>query len=77
MRVLLQAAQFYRNQLKDAPHAIEYLKRRGLSGEIAKHFGIGYAPDGWQNLEQVFPDYANKVAECCGTGQAKRGWPAL
>ncbi|MDH4294387.1 MAG: DNA primase, partial [Betaproteobacteria bacterium] len=64
--VLLQAAQFYRNQLKDAPHAIEYLKRRGLSGEIAKHFGIGYAPDGWQNLEQVFPDYANKVLNAAG-----------
>jgi len=64
--VLLQAAQFYRNQLKDAPHAIEYLKRRGLSGDIAKHFGIGYAPDGWQNLEQVFPDYANKALNAAG-----------
>ncbi|MGA0023908.1 MAG: DNA primase [Burkholderiales bacterium] len=64
--VLLQAAQFYRNQLKDAPQAIEYLKRRGLSGEIAKRFGIGYAPDGWQNLEQVFPDYANKALNAAG-----------
>ncbi len=64
--VLLQAAQFYRNQLKEAPHAIEYLKRRGLSGEIAKHFGIGYAPAGWQNLEQIFPDYANKALNAAG-----------
>lgn len=64
--VLLQAAQFYRNQLKDAPQAIEYLKRRGLSGEIAKRFGIGYAPDGWQNLEQVFPDYADKALNTAG-----------
>ncbi|MGA0114129.1 MAG: DNA primase [Burkholderiales bacterium] len=64
--VLLQAAQFYRNQLKDTPQAIEYLKRRGLSGEIAKRFGIGYAPDGWQNLEQVFPDYANKALNAAG-----------
>lgn len=64
--VLLQAAQFYRNQLKDAPQAIEYLKRRGLSGEIAKRFGIGYAPDGWQNLEQVFPDYADKSLNIAG-----------
>jgi DNA primase len=54
--VLLKAAQFYRNQLKDAPRAIEYLKKRGLSGEIAKKFGIGYAPEGWQGLQQVFPD---------------------
>lgn len=64
--VLLQAAQFYRNQLKDAPQAIEYLKRRGLSGGIAKRFGIGYAPDGWQNLEQVFPDYADKALNVAG-----------
>ncbi|MBX9903975.1 MAG: DNA primase [Burkholderiales bacterium] len=64
--VLLQAAQFYRNQLKDAPQAIEYLKRRGLSGEIAKKFGIGYAPDGWQNLEKVFPDYADKALNVAG-----------
>lgn len=64
--LLLQAAQFYRNQLKDAPRAIEYLKGRGLSGEIAKRFGIGYAPDGWQNLGQVFPDYANKALTVAG-----------
>ena len=63
---LLKAAQFYRNQLKDAPQAIEYLKRRGLSGDIAKKFGIGYAPDAWQGLEQVFPDYADKALTAAG-----------
>ncbi|HEV2007845.1 MAG TPA: CHC2 zinc finger domain-containing protein, partial [Burkholderiales bacterium] len=55
--VLLDAAQYYRQQLKGAPRAIDYLKNRGLSGEIAKEFGIGYAPDGWQNLQAPFPDY--------------------
>jgi len=64
--VLLQAAQFYRGQLKDAPKAIDYLKRRGLSGEIARKFGIGYAPEGWQNLDQIFPDYSNKVLNAAG-----------
>ena len=63
---LLKAAQFYRNQLKDAPQAIEYLKRRGLSGDIAKKFGIGYAPDAWQGLEQVFSDYADKALTAAG-----------
>ena len=38
--VLLRAAQHYRAQLKDAAHAIAYLKKRGVSGEIAKRFGI-------------------------------------
>jgi DNA primase len=55
--VLLKAAQYYRQQLKSAPQAIDYLKKRGLSGEIAKAFGIGYAPGGWQNLQAVFPNY--------------------
>lgn len=63
---LLTAAQFYRNQLKDSPRAIEYLKKRGLSGEIAKKFGIGYAPDAWQGLQQVFPDYADKRLSAAG-----------
>ena len=64
--VLLKAAQYYRAQLKEAPHAIQYLKRRGLSGEVAKRFGIGYAPEGWQNLEGVFPDYSAKALAAAG-----------
>jgi DNA primase len=64
--VLLQAAQFYRTQLKDAPRAIDYLKKRGLSGEIAKRFGIGYAPDGWQGLGAVFADYNARALASAG-----------
>ena len=64
--VLLQAAQFYRAQLKEAPHAVAYLKGRGLSGEIAKRFGIGYAPDGWQGLAAAFPDYNAKALVTAG-----------
>lgn len=64
--IMLKAAHYYRAQLKDAPRAIEYLKGRGLSGEIAKRFGIGYAPDGWQNLQSVFPDYAAKALVSAG-----------
>src|ERR1700752_1608822 len=51
---LLKAAQYYRRQLKAAPRAIDYLKKRGVSSEIAKAFGIGYAPEGWQNLQTAF-----------------------
>jgi len=57
--VMLQAHKFYRNELKKSPRAINYLKSRGLTGEIAARFGIGYAPDGWQNLRTVFPEYDN------------------
>ncbi len=55
--VMQSATRYYREQLKQSPRAIEYLKQRGLSGEIAARFGIGYAPDGWQNLEAAFPNY--------------------
>ena len=64
--VLMKAAQYYRNQLKGAPRAIEYLKMRGLSGEVAKDFGIGYAPDGWQNLQAEFSDYNSKALVAAG-----------
>lgn len=51
---LMEAAdQYYQQQLRQHPNkrqAVDYLKRRGLSGHIAKAFGIGYAPPGWDNL---------------------------
>jgi DNA primase len=64
--ILLQAAQYYRGRLKDSPRAIAYLKQRGLSGEIAKRFGIGYAPDGWQNLATAFSDYNGPLLASAG-----------
>lgn len=55
--VMQTATRYYREQLKLSVRAIDYLKGRGLSGEIAAKFAIGYAPDGWQNLSAAFPDY--------------------
>ncbi|MBS0554104.1 MAG: DNA primase, partial [Proteobacteria bacterium] len=60
------AARFYREQLKHAPNAIDYLKRRGLSGEIAARFGLGYARDEWQGLQRAFPDYQVKTLADAG-----------
>ncbi len=55
---LMQAAtRYYREQLKKNQRAIDYLKGRGLSGEVAARFGIGYAPDDWQNLKSAVPNY--------------------
>lgn len=64
--VLLQAARFYRSRLKDSPRAIAYLKERGLSGDIAKRFGIGYAPEGWQSLAAAFSDYEGPLLVAAG-----------
>ncbi|HEX7812785.1 MAG TPA: DNA primase [Burkholderiales bacterium] len=64
--VTLKAAQFYKAQLKTTERAISYLKNRGLTGEIAARYGLGYAPDGWQSLEAVFPDYQAKALNEAG-----------
>ena len=53
-----RAMNYFRAQLKDSPKAIDYLKRRGLTGKIAAHFGLGYAPDDWHPLAACFGDYA-------------------
>jgi len=55
--VLEKAGESYREHLKTSPKAIDYLKGRGLSGQIAKRFGLGYAPEGWRSLASVFPKY--------------------
>jgi DNA primase len=57
---------FYREQLKASPKAVDYLKKRGLTGEIAAKFALGYAPDGWQGLQQAFPDYDDPALVECG-----------
>ena len=55
--VMERAAAHYRGQLKAAPRAIDYLKRRGLSGAIAARFGLGYAAEGWHALASAFAGY--------------------
>jgi DNA primase len=64
--VLERAMEFYRGELKASPRAIEYLKGRGLTGEIAARFRIGYAPGDWQALAKAFPDYADAALAECG-----------
>jgi DNA primase len=63
--LLTRATDHYRRALKASPRAIDYLKRRGLTGAIAARFGLGYAPEGWRTLASVFPRYDDpQLAEC-------------
>lgn len=64
--VLQEAVNYYRKELKHSPRAIAYLKDRGLSGEVAARFQIGYAPADWQNLKVVFPDYQAEMLSLAG-----------
>ena len=64
--VLAQAAEGYRRQLRGNERAVAYLKGRGLSGEVAARFGMGYAPEGWRSLASVFAEYDDPLLEECG-----------
>jgi DNA primase len=64
--VMEKAMDFYRAELKKSARAIDYLKGRGVSGEVAARFGIGYAPDGWQGLKEIFQDYSDSSLVECG-----------
>jgi len=62
--LLAAAADFYRRELKASPAAIDYLKGRGVSGQTAARFALGYAPDAWQPLRSALPNYDDpKLAE--------------
>ncbi len=71
--VMQVATRYYREQLKLSPRAVDYLKGRGLSGEIAARFAIGFAPDDWQNLAAAFPDYQSAALEETGLVIAGEG----
>lgn len=64
--VLAKAADHYRQQLKATPRAVDYLKQRGLSGEVAARFAMGYAPDGWRALASAFPRYDDPLLDESG-----------
>ena len=65
-QVLQKAADFYRGQLRENPRAVDYLKKRGLTGAIAARFGLGFAPPGWKTLAGVFPAYDDPLLEEAG-----------
>ena len=53
--LLEQVAQFYQAQLPHSTSAQQYFKQRGLTADTIAYWRLGYAPEGWQHLEQAFP----------------------
>jgi DNA primase len=82
--LLTRAGHHYREQLRAHPRAVDYLKRRGLTGAIAARFGLGYAAPGWRGLASVFARYDDPLLEEAGLvrqrdndgGEAGSGEPA-
>lgn len=78
LAILNEADLFYRQQLRnhaDAQEAVDYLKQRGLTGEIAAQFGIGFAPDAWDTLAVSLgtSDERRKLLEKAGLVTSKQG----
>ncbi|MES9961429.1 MAG: DNA primase [Sedimenticola sp.] len=73
--VLEKSARYYQWQLRKHPQAgqaVDYLKQRGLSGEIASEFGIGFAPPGWNNLEKELGGDKEQSQRLLTTGMLTR-----
>ncbi len=67
--IMQRANEFYQQQLRQHPNADQsktYLKERGLSGQMAKTFQIGFAPPGWNNLQQHLQDIPPDKLIACG-----------
>ncbi len=71
-----QISRFYQQQLKaatDKETAIDYLKGRGLSGEVVKRFGIGYISDAWDGMMKVFSPQGKTNQQLVDLGMAIQG----
>jgi DNA primase len=71
--MLAACSKFYVNQLKSNPQAVEYLKNRGLSGEVSRDFEIGYAPAGWDGVMKKLGTDANKLNQLKQAGMLSEG----
>jgi DNA primase len=78
-RILLewlnQADRFFRRQLREHParqRAVDYLRQRGLTGQIAGRFGMGYAPPGWENLVRALREAGAAPDQLLDAGLASR-----
>lgn len=66
--LLEKISKYYQTQLREMPRAIEYLKKRGLTGQVAKDFGLGFAPPGWDHVLQHFGSNAQLKQQLLDAG---------
>ncbi|MDA3869740.1 MAG: DNA primase [Gammaproteobacteria bacterium] len=66
--ILEKTAELFRQQLKTSDKAVQYLQQRGLTGEVAKTYQIGYAPNGWNFLTDNLGNDKTTVEALIATG---------
>jgi DNA primase len=67
--ILKKANQYFKKNLRSSDLAINYLKKRGLTGTVAREFQIGYAIDDWQGLKKEFENYEEPKLQTAGLVQ--------
>lgn len=67
--ILKKANQHFKKNLRSSDLAINYLKKRGLTGAVAREFHIGYASDDWQGLKKEFENYEEPKLQTAGLVQ--------
>jgi DNA primase len=70
LQLMEEAKKFYESELKKNKEVIDYLKERGLKGETAKRFSIGFAPEGWRNLHDFLKNKNYSDSEIEKSGMA-------
>jgi len=70
-KLMMEMSDFYQSQLKQSStkkKAIDYAKKRGISGSIAKRFELGYAPSGWSNLYENYQSNEESLTDLVTMG---------
>ena len=70
LQLIGESVKFYEDELRKNEEVIAYLKKRGMKGETAKTFGIGFAPAGWRNLYDFLKDKSWSDSEMEKAGMA-------
>ena len=63
LQLMDEAVKFYETELRKNADVVAYLKKRGMKGETAKAFNIGFAPAGWNNLRDYLKDKGYSESE--------------
>lgn len=71
-QLMIEASKFFKQQLRNSTKAISYLKTRGVTGEIARDFGLGYAPAEWDILLKTLGTTPEKRTNLLKTGLVKQ-----
>lgn len=71
-QLMIEASKFFKQQLRNSSKAINYLKKREITGEIARDFGLGYAPAEWDILLKTLGTTPEKRTNLLKTGLVKQ-----